>query len=178
MCIIIANIPNTSHIKKGKVNRDWWGLFVKLPSVCSVYLIQAPPLPPHHPSPITPSSCVKKWRHPGSLLPLGHTFVSVILRWGGGWGCCRDATTYMNTWVSTHNANTEGDQEHQHVWWAPTDNVSATFPWHCSCVTSLPQCHSSGVMMLCLGGGWNSVALMGWRGFSCRYLVFADELIN
>lgn len=99
-------------------------------------------------------------------------YVSVMVRgWGGGVGgalLCSGIHEHAHTCISTHNANIEGDQEHQHVWWAPTDNVSATFPWHCCCVTSLPQCHSSSVRMLCLGWGWRGVwvRMERWGGGS------------
>lgn len=81
MCIIIANIPNTSHIKKGKVNRDWWGLFVKLPSVCSVYLIQPPSPPPIIPP---PSPLPPVWKNEGILVRSCHLAIrSYQLFWGG-----------------------------------------------------------------------------------------------
>lgn len=90
----------------------------------------------------------------------------ILVGWGG---TLVQQHSWTHTCIATHNLNIEGDQEHQHVWWAPADNVSATFPWHCSCVTSLPQCHSSSVRMLCLGWGWRGVCVCvcgvgGWRG--------------
>ncbi len=42
----------------------------------------------------------------------------------------------------------EGDQGHQHVRWAPADNVPATLVWHCSHISSLLQCHGDMVRML------------------------------
>lgn len=122
-------------------------LALKLPSVSNVYLRRG--FPPFSSSVDIEAS----W-----FLPAIWPYVSVILRVCMS-VCLGCTVVQQHTWTHahTHNTNIEGDQEHQHVRWAPTDNVSATFPWHCSCVTSLPQCHSSSVRMLCLGWGWREV---------------------
>lgn len=85
MCIIIANIPNKSSFKKGYCQQRLMRLALKLPSVANVYMRWG----------IKSAS----WFPPAILAICARVCVCVC---GGGH-------------ISTHNANIEGDQEHQHV---------------------------------------------------------------